>query len=114
MNLPHLKPIRFAKEVLQKKNNTSLVSCNFPYTPSLAMLCEAAAQSSASFNEENDAKIGFVISFKNVKLHKEFIFTSCNIRIKQVMIIDKISEYEFEVINDLIIYASGKLTIVLG
>ncbi len=75
MNLPHLKPIRFVKELIKKEDNISLVSCEFPYIPTLSMVCEAAAQSSSSFNESKQEQLGFLISLKNIKLHKEFSCT---------------------------------------
>lgn len=60
MNLPHEEPIRFANEVLNLSENRITVSCSFPFSPTLAMACEAAAQSSAGFAQESsEPKIGF-------------------------------------------------------
>ena len=72
MNLPHQEPIRFANEVLSSSLNKISVSCKFPFSPTLAMACEAAAQSSAGFAQESsEPKIGFLVSLKEITLEKE-------------------------------------------
>ncbi len=67
LNLPHIEPIRFAKYIISKESNRARVKLEFDTIPSLAMMIEAAAQSSAAIGE-SDAKIGFLVSLKNVKL----------------------------------------------
>ena len=67
LNLPHKEPIRFAKHIISKDLNRARVEICFDEIPSLAMMIEAAAQSSAAIGE-SDAKMGFLVSLKNVKL----------------------------------------------
>lgn len=67
LNLPHREPIRFAKHIISKVSNRARVEIGFDEIPSLAMLIEAAAQSSAAIGE-SDATMGFLVSLKNVKL----------------------------------------------
>jgi len=67
LNLPHREPIRFAKHIISKASNRARVEIGFDEIPSLAMLIEAAAQSSAAIGE-SDATMGFLVSLKNVKL----------------------------------------------
>ena len=67
LELPHQHPIRFAQEILSKDSHKASVSVEFPDIPSLAMMIEAAAQSSAAFSD-NASQEGFLVSLKNVKL----------------------------------------------
>ena len=79
MNLPHLAPILFAKEVLESNEKEVLVQCSFPYSPSLVMLCEAAAQRSAAFIEkkQEDPQIGYLVSLKDISQIKEEYIDAC-------------------------------------
>jgi len=67
LNLPHKEPIRFAKHIISQELNRARVAIEFDEIPSLAMMIEAAAQSSAAIGE-SDTKMGFLVSLKNVKL----------------------------------------------
>ncbi len=67
IKLPHLTPIKFAQYVLHKSDKQAKVSLLFPQIPSLAMLIEAAAQSSAAFRV-NDKEDAYLVSLKGVKL----------------------------------------------
>ena len=67
LNLPHEEPIRFAKYIVSKESNRARVEIGFDEIPSLAMMIEAAAQSSAAIGE-SDATMGFLVSLKNIKL----------------------------------------------
>ena len=67
LNLPHKEPVRFAKHIVSKELNRARVAIEFDEIPSLAMMIEAAAQSSVAIGED-DARMGFLVSLKNVKL----------------------------------------------
>ncbi len=60
MNLPHQEPLLFAKEILLRSDEKVEVLCIFPIVPTLSMFIEAAAQSSAAFNVNGEAKVGFL------------------------------------------------------
>ncbi|MCJ8328161.1 MAG: hypothetical protein MJK08_13795 [Campylobacterales bacterium] len=114
MNLPHLKPIRFVDKLISRSDNSILVKCEFPYLPSLAMLSESAAQSSFFFSKDTENnKIGFLVRLKNIKIKNEIKDKSYFLKIIQNVQVDKLSEYSFEVLNNDIIYAEGRFTIVL-
>ena len=114
MNLPHLKPIRFAKEVLSSSEKNIKVSCSFPFLPTLAMACEAAAQGSVGFaQEESTPKIGFLVSLKDIVLEKEMDFLEAIIDIERTFDFGSMSEYSFELKNHNIVYVTGKITIAL-
>lgn len=110
-NLPHQKPIKFVEEILKKEGEYIYLSCTFPSLPTLAMICEAAAQSSASFKECEEPKIGFLLSLKDVELFKECDILKFQIKIKKVATFDLLTEFSFELIDKNIIYAKGTLIV---
>ena len=67
INLPHLAPIKFAKNISYKELNKVRVEVEFNETPSLAMMVEAAAQSSSAIGNE-DVDIAYLVSMKNIQL----------------------------------------------
>lgn len=114
MNLPHQEPIKFVKELLQINNEYACVSCLFPSLPSLAMVCEAAAQSSAAFAQEDKGiTMGFLVSLKDIELLDELIYTNYIIKIKRETIFGSMSEFKFELTKDSTIYVTGYLVIAL-
>lgn len=111
MNLPHLLPVRFAKEVLLQEENQARVLCEFPYAPTLGMYYEAAAQSSACFGEES--QIGFVISVKQIEevaLSKEISVTA---ELKKSGEVGLLREFTFEIHNSKECVAKGIITVML-
>lgn len=115
MNLPHLAPILFAKEVLESNEKEVIIQCSFPYSPSLAMLCEAAAQSSAAFIEkkQEDPQIGYLVSLKDISQIKEIKECEYNLRVRKNAEIGNMCEYEFEVLLNNTLYSKGTFTVVL-
>ena len=82
-NLPHQKPIRFVEEIVKKDADYIFVSCSFPYSPTLPMICEAAAQSSIVFSQNEKPQIGFLLSLKDVELLKDCDILEFQIKIKK-------------------------------
>lgn len=114
INLPHQKPIKFVEKVLKKKDDELIISCTFPYTPSIAMVCEAAAQSTAAFDSDsNDIKTGFLVSLKDIEHLKEFRQKEYFINIKKSFDFGQMQEYSFELKDEFSIYAKGYVTIAI-
>ena len=113
MILPHQSPIRFAQEIIEKNEDFILVSCFFPFIPTLSMVSEAAAQSSAAFAQGDKPIIGFLISLKNIEQINEFTQTKYEIKIKKNISFGSMTEFSFELLNNDEIYAEGFLTIAL-
>ena len=112
MNLPHQAPIRFAKEIIEKGENFFIIKCSFPYIPTLPMISEAAAQSSAAFAQDNkEPIIGFLVSLKNIEKISEFTKEDYQIIISKSFNFGNMTEYKFEVSDEYTIYAKGELTI---
>ena len=113
MILPHQAPIRFAQEIIEKNEEFIIVSCLFPFNPTLSMISEAAAQSSAAFAQGDKPLIGFLISLKNIEQITEFTEVEYKVKIKKEISFASMTEFSFELINNNKIYARGFLTIAL-
>lgn len=112
LNLPHQEPIHFAKYILWKNETSALVKVKFKSIPSLGMLIEAAAQSSAAFNENNH-NLAFLVSVKDVKLLCQLAITEYDIKINFEYRLENIVYFYFEVIDANVQVANGTLTIAL-
>lgn len=114
MNLPHQKPIKFVQEIIERQDQYNIVSCLFPSIPTLAMVCEAAAQSSASFSQSTEEeKIGFLVSLKNIELLKTLESLEYEIKIEKSFTFGIMSEFKFKLINNLNVYVEGTFAIAL-
>lgn len=115
MNLPHLPPIRFAKEMLTCKEKRASVLCEFPCLPTLSMLTEAAAQASSAFAMSDTPQNGFLVLIKDVSLHVKVQSLTCVVVIEERLSIGNSSEFYFEVFEKEggVLCASGSLMIVL-
>jgi hypothetical protein len=111
MTIPHLPPIKFAQKIVRVNNNEALVLVSFPFEPTLAMYVEAAAQSSASFVQENESKIGFVVSLKEIKLLKQSSALDMMVCLTIESRMDYLLEISFKVIYQEEIFSTG--TIIL-
>ncbi len=96
MNLPHLAPLLYAKEVLSKENEIASVLCDFDTVPTLSMFVEAAAQSSAAFSKDEDIKIGFLILVKNVKLIDKLDETKYIFNLTSEVELNNMKQFSFE------------------
>ncbi len=115
MNIPHQKPIKYAQELLEVNENIAKVRCEFDKTPTLPMFFEAAAQSSAGFSQDSEAKVGFLVSVKEVKLLNEAAKLEYIIQVEKKVEFGAICEFSFEVFNKEqdTSFASGVLTVMI-
>jgi len=112
MNLPHLEPLLFAKEILQVDDSKAEVLCEFSTIPTLSMFIEAAAQSSAAFNnQEEDPKIGFLTTVKSLKLLEEPEETSYFFHLNIVADMGNIKQFNFIAVSKDITTVKGTFTI---
>ncbi len=112
LNLPHLAPIRFAKYIISKDEASALVRVEFDSPPSLAMLVEAAAQSSGAFSNGED-KMGFLVTLKNIKLLEKAKALEYDVRVTYQHALDTLTYFSFEVNDKERIIASGVFVIAL-
>lgn len=115
LKLPHLEPLKFAKSVIGFENKAAVVQCEFPEIPTKGMIIEAAAQSSAAFQQGDTPRIGFLASVRDISYHGILHDTVCRIKIEEIHHIDHFYELDFEVmpLADEVKLVSGKLTIVV-
>jgi len=112
LNLPHKDPIRFAKYIISRDDKEALVRIAFETKPSLAMLVEAVAQSSAAFGD-GDAKMGYLVTIKNIELLESANFLEYDAKIKSSHQIEQLNYFEFEVFNKELLIATGEFIIAL-
>lgn len=96
INIPHKKPIRFVKEVLSLDENSAMVSVSFFNPPTLAMICEAAAQSSGAFAKER--RIGYLLSLKECLKLQEPTSLEYIIKTTKTLEFDDMHEFDFEML----------------
>lgn len=100
MNLPHQSPLIFAKKVVSKDEDSVKVFCDFNQVPTLSMFIEASAQGSSAFNDEEDeVKIGFLTTVKNIELLNEIKNNTYLIEVTKKIEINNIKQFTFEVFD---------------
>jgi len=116
MKLPHLEPLIFAKKIIKKDDTNSIVFCEFTEIPKLTTFIEAAAQSSSSFVDQNQPKLGFLATVKNIEQHKEFVNLQYHIHLKIEAQIAEFKQFYFEVFDindDTEAYISGNFSVII-
>jgi hypothetical protein len=113
LDIPHQVPIRFAQEVLARTQTTAKVRAIFPFEPTLGMLMEAAAQSSAAFSFDA-AKIGWVVALKEVKLLKKPLILDMIVHITMETTVGELTEVSFIVVNEEETFATGKIILKIS
>ena len=112
LKLPHQAPMKFAKYAISKEENTAVVKVSFDTVPSLPMIVESAAQSSAALsNGEN--KMGFLVTLKNIKLLEKLSSLQYDVKVSLEHQIEDFRYFNFEVNNDNALVACGIFVIVL-
>ena len=113
LNLPHLDPIKFAKYVISRDDKEAIVRIGFDSVPSLGMLVEAVAQSSAAFGD-GDPKMGYLVTIKNIELIQKASSLEYDAKIISAHQIDKLNYFTFEIFDKEILVAKGEFIIALG
>ena len=96
MNLPHLPPILFANEVLEKEEGRAVVACSFPSQPDLPMFIEAAAQATSAFSTTQKPQKGFLVLVKECRLLQRAHGLSYAITLSLSASLGNSSEFSFE------------------
>lgn len=112
IKLPHLFPIKFAKYILKKEEKYADVLIEFEQVPSLPMLIEAAAQSSASFRV-NDKENAFLVSLKGIKLLQKPTKTQLIAHVTDEHRLDAMRYVGFTILEDKKSIATGTLVIAV-
>lgn len=113
INLPHQAPIKFVKNILEKDLNSATVTCSFPTKPTLAMVCEASAQSTIVFSKGDKPQNGFLISLKNVEQLESLDSNDYIVKVEESFNFGNMTEYNFELADKSKLYVKGSLTILV-
>lgn len=115
MNLPHLAPLIFAKEVLFKNSERVEVKCEFDSVPTLAMCVEAAAQSCAAFEDGGSESLAFLTQCSEVHFLEKVEALSLLFSLHKEVEVAGYKKFFFEVYEPLTKkkVISGKLTLSL-
>ena len=113
LSLPHKEPILFAQNVLSKDTTSARVAVEFLQTPSLAMMIEAAAQSTAAFNDGSKSG-GYLVGMKNVKLLSKASEKKLEVEVVLKHSVENMRLINFEVYQKSLLLCKGSLTIALS
>ena len=113
-SIPHLPPVRFVKTLIKADETSALVKVGFDEVPTLGMLIEAAAQSSSGIkDDENNGRMGFVITLKNIKLLQDVNSKEFIVNVELVHKLDDFKSLSFNIFEDKTEVATGAFSIVL-
>jgi len=114
ISLPHTAPIKFVKSLLKTDEKSAVVKIGYEQLPTIGMLVEAAAQSSAGISDErNIGRMGFLVSLKNVKLLEEIKSYEYIAKIELVSRLDDFKSLKFEIFEEEKMIAKGSFAIIL-
>ncbi len=113
LNLPHQEPIKFAKYIISSDDKQVTVRISFDTLPSLAMLVEAVAQSSAAF-DEGSSKMGYLVALKNIELIQKPSSLEYDAQLKSSHKIDQLNYFEFDILDKEVLIAKGEFIIALN
>jgi len=113
-SLPHIAPIKFVKSILQTDEKSAIVEISYDEIPTIGMLIEAAAQSSAGItDDDNIGRMGFLVSLKNVKLFEEIKSVHYIAKVELLSKLDDFKSLKFEVFENEKLIVKGSFAIIL-
>lgn len=112
LHLPHQDPIKFARYVMFKDDKEALVKAEFDTVPTLPMIIEAAAQSSAAFGND-DVSLGFLVTLKNIKLLETPSSLKYKVKVISEYKMEAMTYFSFEFLQEDILIATGSFIIAL-
>jgi len=110
--LPHRPPVRFVKTVLASNEQFSMTLVQFDTTPSLAMVVEAAAQSSVFIKIPTKSNIGMLVVMKNIKYHEPLLKETYQIKTELLHYLDQYFMFKFTLFDENKKNVTGEFNIV--
>lgn len=113
--LPHKKPVRFIKEVIEEGDKHSISLVEFNEKPTLSAVVEAAAQNVIfiiSLYKDFDG--GVLTGMKNVKLLAEFDSGIYSVESTLMARIDNYTNFRFRLHREAKIFVEGEINIVMN
>jgi len=113
LKLPHLYPVKFAKYIIAQDETSARVQVEFDSIPSLGMLIESAAQSSAAIGKDKSSKMGFLVSLKNVKLLNPPSKKILEVKVVNEHSMENMKMIQFDIFEDEINISSGSFMLMI-
>lgn len=113
LNLPHQYPIKFAKYIISQGETSARVQVEFDSLPSLGMLIESAAQSSAAIGKSKGSKMGFLVSLKNVKLLNPPTKKILEVKVKNEHSMENMKMMSFDIFEEEKHISSGSFMLMI-
>ena len=111
-DIPHVPPIKFVKKLISSNTEDASVLVEFDSIPTLGMFIEAAAQSTSGIkSSEIKAKIGYLVTLKNVKLLEKPQKLRYQVDIHLDYKVENFRYVTFKIIDTNIIIANGSLVV---
>jgi len=111
--LPHKEPLIFIGSLTEESASKVSFVAHFPFIPTLAMFCEAAAQGTSFFPLSPNCTIGVVSSFRNIKLMSKPFQCESHITITIVHTFNNSYLFEFQAFtpNSEQLLATGEIAV---
>ena len=113
LNLPHQSPVKFAKYIISQDETWARVQVGFDSLPSLGMLIESAAQSSAAIGTNESSKMGFLVSLKNIKLLNPPTKNILEVKVKNEHSMENMKMMSFDIFEDERVITSGSFMLAI-
>jgi len=113
LNLAHQSPIKFAKYIISQDETSARVQVEFDLLPSLAMLIESAAQSSAAIGTNESSTMGFLVSLRNIKLLNPPIKNILEVKVKKEHSMENMQMMSFDIFEDERVISSGSFMLMI-
>jgi len=111
LNLSHKKPILFAEKTIYIKDNRARVLVRFETIPTLPMIIEAAAQSSAALSLDEETHEGFLVGIKDIILMQKSTEKRLEIEVHQIHSFDEMNLIDFQIFENDSMLGRGNLII---
>lgn len=112
LDLPHTHPMKFAKHIISLESTNARVKIAFEENPTLPMLIEAAAQSSAAFSD-GSIKAGFLVSLRKIQLLESLDCLEYEVKINCEYQMESLAYFNFEIFDIDKVVANGLLVIAV-
>ncbi len=113
LNLPHIFPIKFARYIISNDESSARVQVEFESLPSIGMLIEAAAQSSAAIGKKQSSKMGFLVSLKNVKLLNSPTKKILEVQVKHEHSMENMKMMQFDIFEEDLKISTGSFMLMV-
>ncbi len=110
--LPHRDPVRFVKTVFVSSTTCAITQVSFEITPSLAMVVEAAAQSSVFIKTPTKSSQGMLTNMKHIELKSALNKKNYQIRTELQHYLEHYFSFKFSLMDNKTEIVCGEFSII--